>query len=158
MSNGLIVPTVLDMWDAPFMDPFRTELFSVGKRMNDWAKEVNQNALQWSRMNYYSSATEYIYEFTVPGMTKDDIRVSITNQNELNINSVSTIESEEIIKGYHHQEFSRHKFSRKVALQEDAITNEGSIKANVVDGILTIIFKRIVPENNGTNSTNVVVN
>jgi len=158
MPNNSILPTIFEIWQAPFMDPYRAELFSVGKRMDEWVNEVNQKAHNWCRMNYYSSATEHIYEFIVPGMTKDDIGVSITNQNELNIKSVSAIEHEKNTREYHHQEFSCHPCYRKIVLPEDTITDQGTIKANVVDGILTVTFKRICHEDNDIDATNVIVN
>lgn len=154
MPHNQLVPTAFDMFKTPLFN----RLYSFDKHMNDWAMEMNQNTLEWARMNYHSTDTEHIYEFTVPGLTKNDVKVSITNHNQLNVKGTYTAEVEDETKGYHHQEFSRRQFSRKVTLPDDAITEKGTIKANVIDGILTVTFGRIVSKKEEKNFTDVVVN
>lgn len=83
----------------------------------------------------YSDDTKFYYTVDVPGMTKDDIKITINNYN---IKIVGERKTE-------HREMSIYKsFSLSKNVDVD------SVNANVDNGVLTISFEKIKP----INSTN----
>jgi len=105
--------------------------------------------LDWSNSNYSGTNTtvpavnvretenEYAIEVAVPGMSKDDFKVSLEN-NELTIRSERKEEKKEEKKGqYSRREFSYQSFQRSFTLPENQVDSD-KIEAKYADGILSL--------------------
>jgi HSP20 family protein len=77
----------------------------------------------------------------VPGLNKEDIKVSVTND-VLTIEGERKQEKEEKRKGYYHSERSYGKFSRIIVLPDGANTNQATAQLN--NGTMEIIVP--IPE------------
>ncbi|MCI7514295.1 MAG: Hsp20/alpha crystallin family protein, partial [Bacteroidales bacterium] len=95
-------------------------------------------------INVIENDNDYKVEVAAPGMTKEDFKLTVTDDNYL----VLTMEKKNETKDednkkrkYLRREFSYRKFEQSLALPEDV--NKDEIKASVNDGVLTIDIPRI---------------
>lgn len=103
---------------------------------NDWMAKANATALA---INVAEDKTEYRIEVAVPGMTKDDFRLQLTNDNQLVISmekKSETNDKDDKDKRYLRREFSYSKFQQSMILPDDV--EKERITASVNDGVLTI--------------------
>ena len=110
---------------------------------NDWMVKANATA---PAINVIESDTEYKVEVAAPGMTKDDFRIHINEDNDLVISMEKKTEStegddkegkENKQEGrYLRREFSYSKFQQTLILPNDV--DKEKIDAKVNDGVLTI--------------------
>ena len=75
----------------------------------------------------------YTYTMNIPGMSKEDVNVSITNR----VVSVKAEKTDDTEGTYN-------KYTKSYHLPEDV--DEDQIQATVVDGIFKMVVKRKVPE------------
>lgn len=103
---------------------------------NDWMAKANATA---PAINVAEDKTEYRIEVAVPGMTKDDFRLQLTNDNQLVISmekKSETNDKDDKDKRYLRREFSYSKFQQSMILPDDV--EKERISASVNDGVLTI--------------------
>lgn len=103
---------------------------------NDWMAKANATA---PAINVAEDKTEYRIEVAVPGMTKDDFRLQLTNDNQLVISmekKSETNDKDDKDKRYLRREFSYSKFQQSMILPDDV--EKERITASVNDGVLTI--------------------
>lgn len=102
---------------------------------NDWMAKANATA---PAINVAEDKTEYRIEVAVPGMTKDDFRLQLTNDNQLVISMEKKSETNDKDKDkrYLRREFSYSKFQQSMILPDDV--EKERISASVNDGVLTI--------------------
>ena len=102
---------------------------------NDWMTRTNSTA---PAINVIESENDYKVEVAAPGMTKEDFRLTVTDDNCLVLTMEKKNESKEDDKKkrYLRREFSYRKFEQSLALPDDV--NKDAIKAAVNDGVLTI--------------------
>ena len=102
---------------------------------NDWMTRTNATA---PAINVIEDDKDYKVEVAAPGMTREDFKLSVTDDNCLVLTMEKKNESkdEDKKRKYLRREFSYHKFEQSLALPEDV--NKDEIKAAVNDGILTI--------------------
>lgn len=109
---------------------------------NDWMVRANATA---PAINVIESEKEYKVEVAAPGMTKEDFKIQLSDNNELVISMEKkneTKEGEE--KKYLRREFSYSKFEQALVLPDDVDANK--IGANVQDGVLNITLPKLAPE------------
>ena len=109
---------------------------------NDWMVRANATA---PAINVIENKKEYKVEVAAPGMTKDDFKIQLSDNNELVISMEKkneTKEGEE--KKYLRREFSYSKFEQALVLPDDVDANK--IGANVQDGVLNITLPKLAPE------------
>ena len=109
---------------------------------NDWMVRANATA---PAINVIESKKEYKVEVAAPGMTKEDFKIQLSDNNELVISMEKkneTKEGEE--KKYLRREFSYSKFEQALVLPDDVDVSK--IGANVQDGVLNITLPKLAPE------------
>ena len=109
---------------------------------NDWMVRANATA---PAINVIESEKEYKVEVAAPGMTKEDFKIQLSDNNELVISMEKkneTKEGEE--KKYLRREFSYSKFEQALVLPDDVDVSK--ISANVQDGVLNITLPKLAPE------------
>ena len=105
---------------------------------NDWMTRTNATA---PAINVIENENDYKVEIAAPGMTKDDFKITITNDNVLVVSMEKKNESNEEKKKYLRREFSYSKFEQSLVLPDDVKREE--ISAGVNDGVLSIDLPRI---------------
>lgn len=116
---------------------------------NDWMVKANATA---PAINVIESDTEYKVEVAAPGMTKDDFRIHINEDNDLVISMEKKTEStegddkegkENKQEGrYLRREFSYSKFQQSIILPDNV--EKDKITAKVEHGILSIDIPKTV--------------
>ena len=109
---------------------------------NDWMVRANATA---PAINVIENEKEYKVEVAAPGMTKEDFKIQLSDNNELVISMEKkneTKEGEE--KKYLRREFSYSKFEQALVLPDDVDVSK--IGANVQDGVLNITLPKLAPE------------
>ena len=107
---------------------------------NDWMTRTSATA---PAINVIENDNEYKVEVAAPGMTKEDFKLTVTDDNCLVLTMEKKNESkdEDKKRKYLRREFSYRKFEQSLALPDDVDKDE--IKASVNDGVLTIDIPRI---------------
>ena len=107
---------------------------------NDWMNRTNATA---PAINVIENENDYKVEVAAPGMTKEDFKVNITDDNYLVLTMEKKTESKDEDKKRKslRREFSYHKFEQSFALPEDV--NKDEIKATANNGILTIDIPKV---------------
>ncbi|WP_418916236.1 Hsp20/alpha crystallin family protein [Alistipes putredinis] len=94
---------------------------------NEWLVKPNFST---PAINVVETEKEYRVEVAAPGMTKDDFKINLDDENNLTIN----VEKKE--KHFLRREFSYTKFQQSIALPDN--TEKEKISAKVEHGVLTI--------------------
>lgn len=108
---------------------------------NDWMTRTNATA---PAINVIENENDYKIEVAAPGMTKEDFRITITDDNSLVVSMEKKNENKEEQKKYLRREFSYSKFEQSLILPDDVKREE--ITASVNDGVLTIDLPRLKAE------------
>ncbi len=111
---------------------------------NEWLPRTNATV---PAINVIESEKDYKVEVAAPGMTKDDFRIHLNEENELVISMEKkneTNEEDKKNKKYLRREFSYAKFEQSLVLPDDV--EKEKISANVNDGVLTIELPKRMPE------------
>lgn len=115
-------------------DQFHNEIVKLFK---------NDNFFQYSsyaKMNVFNNSDNYTFLFSVPGMDKKDMTVTINNQNVLTVagekKELSQKEKENMIR----QEHNYGVFSRSISLPDDI--DSDSIKVTYKNGILHVVVAK----------------
>ena len=109
----------------------------------DWMKRTNATA---PAINVSEDEKEYRVELAAPGMSKDDFRVHIDDDNNLVIKMEKKQETKEEPKNrrYLRREFSYTKFQQTLILPDDV--DKKGIGASVEHGVLTVSLPKLTPE------------
>jgi HSP20 family protein len=86
-------------------------------------------------VDVYENEKEYVFEFELPGLKKEDIKVSV-DENILTVESVKKEEKEEKNKDYHIVERKCGCFKRQFTLPEN--TEKENIGAKYENGVLEL--------------------
>ena len=102
---------------------------------NEWLVKPNFST---PAINVVETEKEYRVEVAAPGMTKDDFKINLDDENNLTINVETKEEKIEEKKEKHflRREFSYTKFQQSIALPDN--TEKEKISAKVEHGVLTI--------------------
>ena len=101
-----------------------------------WMSKMNTST---PALNVIEDENEYKVEVAAPGMTKDDCRISLSNDDQLTISFEKKTEDSEgssESKKYLRREFSYSQFQQTFTLPENV--DKESISASVDNGVLTI--------------------
>lgn len=110
---------------------------------NDWMVKANATA---PSINVCESDKDYQVEVAAPGMTKEDFNIHLNENGDLVISmeKKQTSENNDQNKRYLRREFSYSKFEQALILPDDV--EKEKIKANVANGVLTIVLPKQAPE------------
>ena len=103
----------------------------------------NDNTYSTPRMNIMETKDNYKLELCIPGLTKDDVKLSIDQEGNLVVEMTKETKHEEKNNDvrYLRHEFSVEHFRQTVMLPEDI--HKEQISAKVENGILDIIIPKV---------------
>ena len=106
----------------------------------------NDNTYSTPRMNIMETKDNYKLELCIPGLTKDDVKLSIDQEGNLVVEMTKETKHEEKNNEvrYLRHEFSVEHFRQTVMLPEDI--HKEQISAKVENGILDIIIPKVTVE------------
>ena len=106
----------------------------------------NDNTYSTPRMNIMETKDNYKLELCIPGLTKDDVKLSIDQEGNLVVEMTKEIKHEEKNNDvrYLRHEFSVEHFRQTVMLPEDI--HKEQISAKVENGILDIVIPKVTME------------
>lgn len=113
---------------------------------NTWSNEVAE-AHATPKMNVSESETDYQLELLVPGLSKDDLRLSIDSDNTLIVELAQheqKEENEQPNRRYIRREFSQLQFKKLLSLPDNV--KKEAISANVENGILIITLPKFTEQ------------
>ena len=110
--------------------------------MNEfWNDEYNRRTVPAT--NIIENEKEYRLQFAVPGMKKEEVKISLNNK-VLTVAMSKEEKNEENTGKYLRKEFGHTEFSQSYTLPEDA--DKQAIEAKVEDGVLNITLPKLTPE------------
>ena len=108
----------------------------------------NDNTFSTPRMNIMETKDNYKLELCIPGLTKEDVKLSIDAEGNLVVEMVKENKSEKKENKeemrYLRHEFSVEHFRQTVMLPEDI--HKEQISAKVENGILDIVIPKVTVE------------
>jgi HSP20 family protein len=134
-----------------FLDPFRHGPFTMLRRMQEdmdrlfgsfgfgrnWPMGFTEEQSDWApAIDAFQRGNEFIIRADVPGLSRDDLSVEIS-EDTLTIQGERKYDHEEEREGVFHRERSYGSFRRVIPLPEGAIAD--SAKANFHDGVLEVV-------------------
>ncbi|KAK6934770.1 Alpha crystallin/Hsp20 domain [Dillenia turbinata] len=138
----------MSLFPSPFerhqtiFDPFRRLVFLDNEDIMRESSSSHQNNIP---MNWKETSHSHIFEFYLPGLTKDDVKLQVHQGRLLHISGERKEEEEEgetakEEKWHCKERISGRKFFRQFRLPVDAKVEE--IKAEMHDGLLVITVPR----------------
>ena len=106
--------------------------------------KMEKSNLYSPSINVIENDNEYRVEVAAPGMSKDDFRIRINEDNQLVVSMEHKDESkknEEENERYLRREFSYSQFEQTLLLPEDIVLED--VKAIMKNGVLTITLPKI---------------
>ena len=120
---------------------------------NEWLTKASSSV---PAVNIKETPDEYIVELAAPGLTKDDFKVNINDDNQLIVSVENKSENEEKDKKgkYLRREFAYTQFQQAMILPDNV--DRDKIQATAKDGVLTIdIPKKPLPPAEGAKKIEV---
>ena len=98
------------------------------------------------RMNVIENKNDYQLEFSVPGLVKEDVQLTIDTDNNLVVEMIKENKNEHKDEQRHYlrREFSTEQFRQLIALPDDI--HKEAIEAKVENGILTVTLPKVTME------------
>ena len=133
-------------WLSNFFDDafFNTELMP---RMNATAPAINVKETEKA----------YQMEIAAPGLKKEQVRINIDNDGNLNVAIENKMEHKDEDKHEHYlrREFSYSNYQQSYTLPEDA--DREKISAKVADGVLEVEIPKLAPKEEAKATKNIEV-
>lgn len=115
------------------------------QKMNEYINSMIQshmntnyfNDVSFPKVNMSENRENYVLKFDLAGIAKDEIKLSINQENVLTVEGERKTQKEEKDKSYVKQEIYYGKFKRSVKLPDNA--NQDKLDTNYDNGILTVI-------------------
>ncbi len=151
MEDELAKAFMGEMEETPFIDQadhFANNVETVDGGDEDWV-DTEEFPGQLA-VDVYETAEKLVVKARTAGISKSDLNVSIS-ENVLTISGVLSGGEDENTTAWHIQECYWGEFSRTIVLPVPVKEEEGSVKAELKDGVLTITFEKEIQ-----NSTIVV--
>ena len=106
----------------------------------------NDNTYSTPRMNIMETKDNYKLELCIPGLTKDDVKLSIDTEGNLVVEMTKETKNDKKNEEmrYLRHEFSVEHFRQTVMLPEDI--HKEQISAKVENGILDIVIPKVTVE------------
>ncbi|CAK9223976.1 unnamed protein product [Sphagnum troendelagicum] len=136
--NGVFDPFDLGFWDP--VDSWRSNFFgrNVGRDVQ---------AVASTRIDWVETPEAHVFKADLPGLQKEDVKVTLEGDRTLQISGERTREQEKKTDTWHRVERSHGKFLRRFRLPDNA--NVESVNAKVENGVLTVTVpkaKKAEPE------------
>lgn len=121
-------------------------LFNELLDWNNWNNLTTDEHCPMPKMNVSESEKDYELELCVPGLSKEDLNLSIDSDNNLVVEMVQKEEKKEEKKNRHflRHEFNELQFKQLLSLPENVKKNE--ISAKVEHGILHITLPKFTEQ------------
>ena len=125
----------------------------VTRRNQDFMPTLFNELMNWNdttystpRMNIMETKDNYKLELCIPGLTKDDVKLSIDTEGNLVVEMTKETKNEKKNEEmrYLRHEFSVEHFRQTVMLPEDI--HKEQISAKVENGILDIVIPKVTVE------------
>lgn len=124
----------------------------VTRRNQDFMPTLFNELMNWNdttystpRMNIMETKDNYKLELCIPGLTKDDVKLSIDAEGNLVVEMTKEMKNEKKEDTrYLRHEFSVEHFRQTVMLPEDI--HKEQISAKVENGILDIVIPKVTVE------------
>ena len=125
----------------------------VTRRNQDFMPTLFNELMNWNdttystpRMNIMETKDNYKLELCIPGLTKEDVKLSIDAEGNLVVEMVKETKNEKKNEEmrYLRHEFSVEHFRQTVMLPEDI--HKDQISAKVENGILDIVIPKVTVE------------
>ncbi|MBR5911784.1 MAG: Hsp20/alpha crystallin family protein [Bacteroidales bacterium] len=124
----------------------------VTRRNQDFMPTLFNELLNWNdttystpRMNIMETKDNYKLELCIPGLTKDDVKLSIDAEGNLVVEMTKEMKNEKKEDTrYLRHEFSVEHFRQTVMLPDDI--HKDQISAKVENGILDIVIPKVTVE------------
>ena len=124
----------------------------VTRRNQDFMPTLFNELMNWNdttystpRMNIMETKDNYKLELCIPGLTKDDVKLSIDAEGNLVVEMVKETKNEKKEEmRYLRHEFSVEHFRQTVMLPDDI--HKEQISAKVENGILDIVIPKVTME------------
>jgi len=123
-------------------DPFFSDLMNTKRGIFNLNRFFNGDSDQdlFPALNVKEKNNEFEIELAVPGLSKEDFKISIED-GILSISAEKENKIEEEKEGYVRKEFSYNSFSRNIALPEEVDVDK-EIEAKYKEGILKMSLKK----------------
>ena len=115
---------------------------------NEWVDKTSSTA---PAVNVIETDKEYKVEIAAPGLTRDDFKIDINEDNELTVSMEKKTENDEKDKKgkYLRREFSYSSFRQRMILPDNV--NVDNIDAKMENGVLTIDIPKKTEEEKRKN-------
>ena len=125
---------------------FMPTLFNELLNWNNWNNCSYEEQKAMPKMNVSETDTNYELELSVPGLSKEDLSLSVDSDNNLVIEMVQHEEKKEEKKERHYlrHEFSTMQFKQLFSLPENV--KKEAISAKVEHGILYVTLPKVTDE------------
>ncbi len=131
------------------VDPFRN-FDSMFRRMNDVFEDIQKGGIRFEvgdfspRVDITDDAANVVIHAELPGIPKENVRITINEQNVLSIRGEKHREEKSEDKNYVRVERSYGSFARSFVLPDNLATN--NVQAAFDNGVLTITIPKREPE------------
>ena len=135
-------PLVFDEFDNIF-DKFE-DIFKFPNYLDKFGGSLLTKYTKKPAMNVSNTEKEYIIELSVPGLSKEDIKIEFNDNDTLTISGKKKTEKSDKRTGYSYSEFSYDTFERILKLPEDTDTSKlDTITAKHENGVLTLTIPKL---------------
>jgi len=114
---------------SEFVDGFQTSMFDY-----PYYKTISSVG----RVNIDEGENDYIIDVSVPGFSKDEIKINL-NEGVITVEAEHKVETSEDKRNYSRKEFTKKSFSRSFRIPEN-VTND--VDAKMENGILSLSIKK----------------
>lgn len=125
------------------------------RKSQDFMPALFNDFLDWNwsnvadttpRMNVIENKNDYQLEFSVPGLVKEDVQLTIDTDNNLVVEMIKENKNEHKDENRHYlrREFSTEQFRQLIALPDDI--HKEAIEAKVENGVLTVTLPKVTIE------------
>ncbi len=142
MEDDILAAFAGDSEEAPAAAPVEAPVASqtmASESEEEW--ETADDFPGQLAVDVYETADKLVVKARTAGISKSDLDVSISD-NILTISGVLSGGEDETTTRWHIQECYWGEFSRTIALPVQVREEEGSVKAELKDGVLTITFDK----------------
>lgn len=130
------------------VDPFRN-FDAMFRRMNDVFEDIQKGGIRFEvgdfspRVDITDDATSIVIHAELPGIPKENVKITINEQNVLSIRGEKQREEKSEDKNYVRVERSYGSFARSFVLPDNLETE--NVQANFNNGVLTITIPKREP-------------
>lgn len=127
--------------NSPIVDRTEKATLSVESSDDDGGWENTDDFPGQLAVDVYETADKLVVKARTAGISKSDLNVTISD-NILTISGILSGGEDENTTAWHIQECYWGEFSRTIALPVQVKEEEGTVKAELKDGVLTITFEK----------------